>query len=39
MSAAAFTLALIALFGVVLALALLAGCAADWINDHERRGP
>ena len=39
MSVAAFTLAMIVLFGVALSIALLAGCAADWINDHERRRP
>lgn len=39
MSAAAVIIGFAVILGMTLALALLAGCAADWIDDHERRGP
>lgn len=37
MSAAAIIIGFAVIFGMALAIALLAGCAADWISDHERR--
>lgn len=39
MNAATVIIGFAVIFGLALALALLAGCAADWISDHERRRP